>query len=347
MKKISPFRLLISLMFLVGLLWFVGVQEVWQVLSQISVAYIGLLVLISVVLISLSCLKWQLFIKAVGHEVPLSKLVRYYLTSYFFNMFMPSNVGGDLARTFQLGQQIQSYKKAFAATFVERLTGFLSMTLVGAAFVVWGAPVTHGLELAILSVAFVAVLGSLVIFSPGLFRWSIALARSMLGILPTNRFVRKFDSFISQVPDAVAFAQRDPILLGKAMIYSLLFHLGAGINTYACARAIGWHDVSFTGVCIIVPLVLLVSIAPVTPGAVGLQEGAFLFFLSRIGGTHAQGLGTGLVLRAKSIITALIGGIIWFSTRPKGSETVNDEGVAEHLHAETTGKEILGRAGEG
>jgi len=55
--------------------------------------------------------------------------------------------------------------------------------------------------------------------------------------------------------------------------------------------------------------------APLTPSGLGLQEGAFLFLLQRIGASHAQGLGVGLVLRAKVMLVAVIGGVLWLRVR--------------------------------
>jgi uncharacterized membrane protein YbhN (UPF0104 family) len=86
-------------------------------------------------------------------------------------------------------------------------------------------------------------------------------------------------------------------------------------NTKLAADAVGWDAASISGLFVVVPLVLLVSIIPLTPNGIGLQEGAFLFFLERIGAARSEALAVGLIIRAKVTIIGLIGGILWLSAK--------------------------------
>ena len=83
-------------------------------------------------------------------------------------------------------------------------------------------------------------------------------------------------------------------------------------NTLLSATAVGWDSASVSGLFVVVPLVLLVSILPLTPNGVGLQEGAFLFFLERVGASRPEALAVGVVLRAKVTILGGIGGVLWW-----------------------------------
>ena len=104
-------------------------------------------------------------------------------------------------------------------------------------------------------------------------------------------------------------------LLFRALLLSLFFHCLTVVNTYLAARAVGWENPDIGGLFMVVPLVLLVSMAPITPSGLGIQEGAFLFLLRRIGATEAEGLGVGLILRAKVFLLALVGALIWVKLR--------------------------------
>lgn len=308
-------RVILAVLLLVLLFHIVDASEVFSALSNIELIYVFYLIVVSLVLILLSCLKWQLFIRAGGHDVRLLTLMNYYTMSYFFNMFFPSFLGGDVARSIQLGRHMQSQKVAFAATFVERATGFLSMTFLGALFVAVGAQATDGVEAAILFVAFVTHLAALFCFSERLSNLSFSLIVRLLCVFNLARLAEKSDRIFRQVVTETAFVRNDAGLFFKALLYSFVFHFFAVVNTYICALAVGWNGADFGGLCIVVPLVLLVGIVPVTPSGIGIQEGAFVYFLERIGATAAQGLGVSLVLRAKNVVIALIGGILWFAHR--------------------------------
>jgi len=315
LKFLAKFRLLFALFLLAALLHIVHIQQVLDALSHIRLKYIAALVVLTVVLIWISCVKWQMFIRATGHDAAIIPLMKYYTMSYFFNMFLPSSLGGDMARSIQLGIHLKSYKSAFAATFVERLTGFLAMILMGVSFVAIGSHATAGVEAAVLFVAFFSVLGALVCFSRTLSGFCFSLAVTLCRRLGLRQAADKLDALFQKVTDSIEFARHDSRLFGKAMILSLLFHLLAVVNAYVCALAVGWQTAEFGSLCMVVPLVLLVSIAPITPSSIGIQEGAFLFFLMRVGATQGEGLGVAFLLRAKVILTACVGGMLWLISR--------------------------------
>jgi uncharacterized membrane protein YbhN (UPF0104 family) len=67
-------------------------------------------------------------------------------------------------------------------------------------------------------------------------------------------------------------------------------------------------------------MVLLVSAIPVSLNAIGIMEGAFVFFLGAAGVAREDALSIALVLRAKNIVVGLIGGIVfaWLRFKRRG-----------------------------
>jgi glycosyltransferase 2 family protein len=307
-------RFAIALVLLGAVFYFVDLRSLIRAFSNLDALLIFYLVILSVVLIAVSCIKWQLFVRASGHEVGLTRLMSYYTMSYFFNMFLPSSLGGDVARGMQLGHYLGDHERALAATFIERLTGFLAMTLIGAIFVFSGAAQTKGLEIPILTLFFVTLIASLPAVSSKASRVFARIGDALLGLLPQHNSA-PLKKLFHRVLGSLDFARSNPILLSRAIALSLLFHLLAVVNTYVCALGVGWDKASFAGLSVAVPLVLIVSAMPVTPSSIGVQEGAFVFFLHRVGASHPQALGIALILRAKNILVALVGGAIWVMHR--------------------------------
>lgn len=334
-------RVIVALILLGLLFSYVGVADLMQVFLRLELSYIFYLLIIAVLLIWLSSLKWQLFLRGAGHEVSVLELMKYYTMSYFFSLFMPSLLGGDVARSIHLGSKLQSYKSVFAATFIERFTGLLAMTLIASAVVFFGAEATKGIEIAVYLISATCVLLAIALFSDWFGQRFFSGIQLLLIFVP-QRFVGKTKNILDQVQGALAFSRNNHRLLCRALIYSLAFHFMAVINTYIAALAIGWSDASFTELCVVVPLVLLISVIPVTPSAIGIQEGAFFYFLSKIGASHAEALAVPLVIRAKNIITALVGAGIWFMSADRvtmnplpaaGSDDLNDKNQKGALDA--------------
>lgn len=328
-------RLLFALLLLAGLFYYVGAVEMLRVFEQIDPFYVFLLLALAVVMVWASCLKWQLFIRESGNEVPLSHLMKLYTVGYFFNTFTPSYVGGDLARSFHLGRYLSNQSDALIATFLERFTGLLAMSLLGVTFLMIGSKVTAGLSIAILMVAAVALLLSMICFSKTVAELCFPLIKWGVGIFVPAKIRAKVLKLVDRVDEGMSYARKNPVLLVKALFLSLFFHCLTVLNTYLAARSIGWTDPDVAGLFVVVPLVLLVSMAPITPSGLGIQEGAFLFLLQRIGGTHAQGLGVGLVLRAKIMLLGVVGGLLWLHVRGEAGKAPDekDEGTTAHAKA--------------
>jgi glycosyltransferase 2 family protein len=314
-KTMKKIRIVIALVLLSALLYFVGVDELVKVWSSIDYWYLTLLLGLAVVLVWASCLKWQLFIRASGNDAPMLHLMKLYTVGYFFNTLAPSVVAGDVARSLHLGKYLSNQRDAFISTFLERFTGLLAMAMLGVGFLLCGVKATTGLSLAIFSLGAGVFFLALISFSSKVAGLAFPLAGVFVDKFLPKKSREKAKKMITQVDQGMYHARSNPRLLIKALLLSLLFHFLTIINTYLAARSIGWTDPNFLELFIVVPLVLIISMAPITPSGLGIQEGAFLFFLQEIGATHAQGLGVGLVLRAKAILLAIVGGFLWMSLK--------------------------------
>ena len=305
-----------------------------KVFRQIDPIWVFYLLALAVVMVWASCLKWQLFIRASGNEVPILHLMKLYTVGYFFNTFTPSYVGGDVARSFHLGKYLSNQRDAFISTFLERFTGLLAMSLLGVLFLALGAKATAGLSLAILTVAVGALALSLLCFSKTVAERCFPLGKNLIAAFAPKKLKDKLLLIADRADEGMRYARANRVLLAKALVLSLFFHCLTVLNTYLAARSVGWENPDIAGLFVVVPLVLLVSMAPITPSGLGIQEGAFLFFLKRIGGEHAQGLGVGLVLRAKVVLLGVVGGLLWLHVRKqnpaaKAPSNVDPNGVEE------------------
>lgn len=309
-------RLCLALLLLTCLLFFVDVRELVHLLRHSEPLYLALMLALTPAMVWTSCWKWRLFIPRLGHQVSMGHLMRLYMVGYFVNSFAPSYVGGDMARSVYLGRHLSSQGDAFIATFLERFTGLLAMSLLGVTFLVLGAPATAGVSAAILTVATGTFFLATVCFSETVAQICFRLGKRLTAFV-APRITRPLE-VLERIDEGLKQARQDQLLLGKALLLSLCFHCLTVLNTYFAARAIGWADPSIGGLFVIVPLVLLLSMVPLTPSGIGVQEGAFLWFLQHIGGTQAQGLGVGLILRAKIVLLGIIGGLLWLQLRNPG-----------------------------
>jgi len=281
------------------LLWAVDFRKLIDAFSHLTLESIIYLVLMSVVLIHVSALKWEMFLESLGGKIPVARLFRLYIVGYFVNLVLPSYLGGDAVRSFYAGKSVGQHE-ALAATILERYTGLVAMVTLGivASFVrsdvpwqIRGAMLLVGLGLAVITVA--------------------ALSSRAIDLFERIPHLARVTKHLYKIQEGLHLARTDTPLLTKAMGFSFAYHLLTVVNTIVAATAVGWWNPPFMDLVVVLPLVLLVSAIPLSPSGLGIQEGAWVFFLQSIGATPAQAMGIALVLRAKSYIIAIFGYFFW------------------------------------
>ncbi|MDC0358615.1 flippase-like domain-containing protein [Oligoflexia bacterium] len=307
MKK-KVLKNLFAIFILVVLVYLVDVEQLWGALSQLTVEAVLYLGLLSVALIFVSALKWKFFLDAFGKAASVVRLFNLYLVGYFVNLLVPSYVGGDIARSWYIGKEVGQHN-AFSATILERYTGFVAM-LTLALFFMWHVElVTVEIKLAVLLIS-----SGLVVIT--------FLALSEKALLWCGR-IKKLQPIlvhIKKIQEGFHLVRKDRKLLVKTLALSFVFHSLTVVNTVAAAYAVGWYDPPLWELFVVLPLILLIGAIPVAPAGLGIQEGAFLFFLTGIGATPAQALGVGIVLRAKLYVLAIIGGFVWLGVKKDGTQ---------------------------
>jgi len=304
-KNSVNYKLLLAIAVLSFLVFYVGGKEVWNVFLSIRWFYVLLLFFMSIVLIYASCLKWQLFIKDrqndQGEKLSILYLMKLYTISYFFNFFTPSNIGGDAMRSYKLGKFLGNQANAFASTILERLTGMLAMCLMAIFALFFTDAGKFTVVIILISIPVFLVSISCFLEGPRKLIFSFAYK-----ICP-----QKFSNILKKLDSASEYASGNKKLFILSILYSIAFHFLAVINTYLACCALSWSDVNLIDLFLVLPLILIIGGLPLTPNGLGLQEGAFTFFLKSIGATSSIGLAVGLLLRAKVVVLAALGGVLY------------------------------------
>lgn len=301
---------ILALLILVALLYLVDVRELWRALSELTLQSIIGLAVLSVALIYVSALKWKLFLEFLGAKVSLLRLFLLYLVGYFVNLLMPSYLGGDIVRSWYVGKKVGQHE-ALAATILERYTGIVAMVALAFSFMWFVSAVTIQIKLVVACVA----VGLVVITF-------VALAAAPMKALERFQKLAPVMKNIKKVQEGFKLARGNPALLTKTLALSFLYHSLTVVNTVIAAKAVGWDTAPIGDLFVVLPIILLVGSIPATPNGLGIQEGAFYFFLHGLGATPGQALGVAVVLRAKSYILALTGGVAWLAIRKERREDI-------------------------
>src|SRR5262249_2033032 len=120
---------LLRLVVSVSLLAWLGWRTDW---AQVGVAFrhlrLGLwlaAVGLYVVTQCVSSLRWQLLARPLGFTPSLARCTAFYFIGMYFNLFLPTSVGGDVVRAMYLSGGPGRRLNAFLSVFLDRSTGLL------------------------------------------------------------------------------------------------------------------------------------------------------------------------------------------------------------------------------
>ncbi len=304
-RRYRSLKAILGLCLLSGvLIWNDNARKLIDVLRGFQFEYLAALLLVAVGTNGISSSKWGLFLKDRGHYLPWWRLFGLYLIGRFFNNFLPSMFGGDVARSYILGRQIGSQSVSAASVVLERVSGLVGLAILATLGslinpnIMSNPVIAIPLMLTILATAF----GTLAFFRP---KVSALFLRFLRRIPVVRRIAPKVGKLLNDIGH---YRTNRPLLL-KSLLYSLGFQILAAINVYVACRSIGFAP-DFADIIVITPVILLLSMIPVSPNNIGWWEFCFGVLLVNAGATAAEGLAVALVLRAMTFLYSLCGGLL-------------------------------------
>src|SRR5262245_36993905 len=88
---------------------------------ELWLAAVGMLMLTQMI----SAWRWQMLARPFGFECGVSRLTAYYFIGMYFNLLLPTSVGGDVMRAWYLDGGSGRRLAAFVSVFVDRFSGLL------------------------------------------------------------------------------------------------------------------------------------------------------------------------------------------------------------------------------
>lgn len=303
----SRFVLLGKLLVGLGLLAFlfsrIDLQGLLQRLSSLDAGYLLLLLTLPHFGIWLSSVKWHALLRSLGVRVRLRRLFALYMIGTFFNNFLPTMVGGDVIKAYQLSRETRDAASVIAATFMERFVGLAALVsllpLIYLQEDILSAYPMLGLVVAVAILSFL-VASSLVFWT----RIRIPGSDSEVPI------VRRLSRLAKKTRAHVISFRRHRSVLSSSFAISVLFYAVAAATAWAAIRCTGL-SVGYLYVGSFLPIVLLAGLAPVTVNGLGVTESGYVLFLGLVGLSTVDAVTIALLLRARILVTSVFGGLVF------------------------------------
>lgn len=257
-----------------------------------------------------SSLRWQLLARPLGFQRPLRQLVAFYFIGMFFNLVLPTSVGGDVVRAWYLDNRSGRKMAAFLSVLLDRLSGLLVLLALGC-----GAVLLCPVDLPRWLMASVWGLSAAIVGG--------VLAMPTLARLPwlSVRYQTLSDRLAESLPQ---------LLRPLPLLLSGVVQAGNVVLVWMLGRALG-IPVADGYYWVLVPVVSLLTLLPISLNGMGIREGGTVLLLG------LQGVGTGpamtlaLLWFALYTVVSLSGAAVYFlGSFPRFEVRRADQPVSDH-----------------
>ncbi|MEW6319909.1 MAG: lysylphosphatidylglycerol synthase transmembrane domain-containing protein [Acidobacteriota bacterium] len=266
-------------------------------------------------MMAVSTWRWRVLLHAQHVDLPFRTLWSSFWVAVFFNNFLPSNIGGDVVRIADTARRAGSKTLATTIVLIDRGLGLVAL-------------------------CFIASIGSLAATRSGLHvpgeRWIwIAGAAGAAGLAPIltapgraghllsplrpleHQWIRER---VARLDDALArFGARRSALV-EALAGALVVQAGIVAFYLLTARALD-IPLALEAAAILVPISLVVQMAPIAINGFGVREAVFIWFFARFGLTAEAAVALSLTAAGLMMALSLLGGVA-FLTRSDRPATV-------------------------
>lgn len=294
------------------LLWFLftklDVKEVGAILSELSQSQLLLAILITVAAVILSAYKWQILLVSRGWKLSLVTLTKVYFVGLFMNNFLPSSIGGDMMRIYQIGKRINNNSEAAASVILERILATVGIALPAFFALLPNSQLLGHFAFYLFYFFLFCFILIFFVVRPSIFRplkkiswnwWQKLLGKlkEIIQIIQSYRD-KKYDLF-------------------RVIVYSVAFQLSIVMINYCLLRAMGIYQISLWQCTLMIPIISAVSMIPVSINGLGIREGAYLLLFGPLGLSASQAITLSMLFFTIVTATSLIGGLFFLLEKQK------------------------------
>lgn len=217
--------------------------------------------------------RWFVLVRAQGLPIRLGETLRLAMMGYYFNIYLPGSVGGDILKAAFLARAQERRTAAVTTVLIDRVVGLWGLAwlvaLLGGAFWLGGFFPEEGRS----------YLETIVLAAAGLVAATV-VAWLLLGLLPVRR-AERFAGRLGRIPKvgravaelwrAVWTYRREGRGIGLALVMALVGHVGFVLTYYFAARTLFRADEipPLRAHFLLIPIIMVFQAGFPAPGGMG------------------------------------------------------------------------------
>lgn len=314
-------KIAITLGLYVAIFFKIDIRTFWDTLQHASLGWVALAALCYAAGQWTSAWRWWLLLAPVRLPVAYLRMVAFYFVGMFFNIFLPTIVGGDAVKAVLLARETGAPARATMSVFMERNVGLLALFVI-AATAAWFAPPVSLMGLPVstlvwlLFAAFVAI--NVVIFTPRAYQ----LVDRIIAMTPLAGMRARATSLY----EAVVPYRRAIGPLTSALALSFVFQGVVILVVFLNANALS-QPVPLSTLAVFVPLISLAGMLPISVNGLGVRDALYVLLFGRVGIDGPVAAVMAFLYFAVTLAASLPGGIVYMLQRGPIRQAVTGDGT--------------------
>lgn len=308
-KKILSiiFRVGISIALLIFLFRRVDIVSLLKIIKNADKGLLFLAFLVCSLPYILSIFRWEMLLKAIKINLSLKRIIISFSGGIFFNLFLPSTIGGDLMRSLDLAAHTKRPKEVIATVFLDRLSGYTGLVIMALIALFFGHKILEDRSVfyAVAVIIGVLVVILLVLFNKSVYSWINKLLHS-----PDAGKIRELIKNLHQ--EIHYFREHKKIIICNVFLSTIIQTIPP-LAFYVIALAIG-IKLNLVYFFIFIPIIGAITLLPISIGGLGLRDAAVVYFFAKAGLSHDPAIAISLLNFFFIVAYAGIGGLIYVLT---------------------------------
>lgn len=286
MKKVFKvlLRVGISLTLILILLRTQDIEAIKETLLSFSLPFLFLAFFVQLSSTFISSIRWKTILKTSNINISHWILLTLYLKGYFYNNFLPTQMGGDVYKSVILGNRIKDQSTSLFSVFMDRFSGLIVLLIIA----LFGIGSLFGVQ---------GILGSLAFLVVGL-----------LVYFPALNIVAKKVKFFSKFKKANDLFLKDKKSGLLVLFYSLLIQLTSFASVYILFMGMG-INLPLWSVFAFMPVLSLSLLIPSFNGF-GTQDTIYAVLFKNVGITVPVSLAVSIMVHVTRLMMSLLGGVL-------------------------------------
>jgi len=294
-------KIIVSLGLIVFLIAQLDFQSVVVLLASLDVVVILSVILIMFMQILMAARRWSNVLQSLNFDVKYDLVLLLLWVGLFFNNVLPSSVGGDLIRGYYLKQQKVDLLGTITSVVLDRMFGVLALVVLFLCSLPFLMELLDLNDSALIYRSFYVIMTIVIVV--------------LIIILYMRSRSESIKLFLNGIKD---FFFTCPFCNLRVFFISLCIHLLSIMIMFFLS--IGLHiDVSWYQIVLVVPMVMLLTLLPISIGGWGVRESAMVLGMGYVGVAQEEAFALSLAYGLLTLVVSIPGVIAWIQLKRRHS----------------------------